>query len=395
MSLEYRPIAVADHARFIAQCCEAFGGSPADTRDWMSQRPDMQLRGLFQAGELVSHTALHLFQISDGRGALGAGGFDSVITPPQHRRRGYTAELMRRCVAELLDRGIFLSTLGSFKMSFYRKLGWATFNERRKVIAPIAALTPFRREVSGAFSPATEADIPALQEIFLGGLRGRFGPIIRTPSWWRTELLRLERGDRYSFIWRGDDGRARAYVIYRWGQVEGQNVMLCREAITLDPQARAQLFAFMADHDSQTDTVHFFAPMEAPISALLHEAPEYRIDQDLMLRLLDVAQALAAFHYPPDAAGRLTLEVADAWLPHNQGVFALEVQGGVGQVTRLADDTPGEIVVDIAVLAQIYSRFLRPRAAATFGLIEVRERAALRLLEALFEGLAPFNSDEF
>jgi predicted acetyltransferase len=395
MSLEYRPIVVADHARYIAQRCEAFGGAPDETRDWMSRLPEMQLRGLFKAGDLVAQTAMHLFQISDGRGALGTGGFDSIVTPPQHRRRGYTAELLRRCVAELLERGIFLSTLGSFKMSFYRKLGWATFTERRKVIAPIAALMPFRREVSGAFSPATEADIPALHEIFLGGLRGRFGPIIRTPGWWRTELLRLDRSERHSFIWRGDDGRARAYVIYQWRTIEGENVMACREAITLDPQARAQLFAFMADHDSQTDTVHFFAPMEAPISALLHEAPEYRLDQDLMLRLLDVAQALAAFHYPPEAAGRLTLEVTDAWLPHNQGVFALEVQNGVGQVTRLADDTPGEIAVDVAVLAQIYSRFLRPRAAATFGLIEVRERAALRLLDALFAGLAPFNSDEF
>jgi predicted acetyltransferase len=114
-----------------------------------------------------------------------------------------------------------------------------------------------------------------------------------------------------------------------------------------------------------------------------------------MLRLLDVAAALGAYRFPSDCAGQLTLAVSDGWLADNQGVFELDVAGGVAACRRLPDGAAADLACDVRVLTQLYTRYLRPRSAAAFGLLEARDRAVLALAERLFAGLAPFSSDHF
>src|SRR5690606_25339232 len=121
---------------------------------------------------------------------------------------------------------------------------------------------------------------------------------------------------------------------------------------------------------------------------------ECRMEPGYMLRLLDVPAALEALSYPRDAQGRLTIAVADDWTEHNQGVFELEVAEGRAACRR-ADGAEADLACDVRQLAQIYSRHLRPRTAAAFGLLTVSSRPALALLDRLFSGPAPFTSDWF
>jgi predicted acetyltransferase len=114
-----------------------------------------------------------------------------------------------------------------------------------------------------------------------------------------------------------------------------------------------------------------------------------------MARVVDVAALLTAYPYPKDVEGRLTIAITDDLLAHNQGVFELEVAGGVGQVRQLPADTPAGVACDVRVLGQLVSRLLRPRVAAAFGMLAVSDRAALDLAETLFAGLVPFVSDGF
>src|SRR6266511_3879857 len=112
-----------------------------------------------------------------------------------------------------------------------------------------------------------------------------------------------------------------------------------------------------------------------------------------MLRLVDVAAALEAYRPPADCAGRLTIAVADDWLAHNQGVFELEIAGGAARCRALPGGADADLACDVRALAQLYSRYVRPRTAAAFGMLSVRSRPALALADRFFAGLAPFCSD--
>lgn len=390
--MEYRALAEDDIERCAALEAYAFRVSP--------DRADLQgrigrFRGLFAGGELLAQLELIPLRLRTGLGEVAAGGVGSVAGAPETRRRGHVAALVRHLAEELRAAGVPLCVLFPFKRSFYGRYGWATFVERRVYSGPPERFAPFRHG-PGGFVDARD-QVAELDRIYRGALRGRFGPIVRDEAWWRQHLLADGQGrPRHAFIWRDATGAGRSYLIYDLSNADDhrERMMAIREIVALDPEARAQLFAFIADHDSQLREVRFRAPIDAPVNALFPDPLDCQVEPHFMLRLLDVPAALAALPYPAGLAGRLSIAVRDAWMPENQGVYEVEIAGGAAEVKRLPDDAPAGISCDVAGLAQLVSRYIRPRTAAAFGLISA-ERAALDLAEAAFAGLAPFCSDFF
>lgn len=393
--MHYSTFSPDQYDLFARYDSEAFGESFEELRKWLEDDKEVYLRGLFDGNEPVAQLCFYRFEMSDGRGSLPCAAIGAVSCRPAKRRRGYVAQLMRHLCDELRESGIPLSALNPFKMSFYRQFGWATFVEQRGVRAGLEAFEAFRKPIAGRFEPAGKEQIDVLHDIYLKALRGRFGPIVRTPHRWEGNTLHSSRATRYAYIWHDDAEQARAYCIYSIEKRDNKQTMVCREAVALDPQARAQLFSFMASQDSQVEQVEFQAPAEAPLSAILGGSLEFLVRPSTMLRLVDCKAALEDYHYPSSCTGRITLAITDSWIGTNQGSYALELQDGKASVERLPADTQADVSCDIAVLAQLYSRLVRPRMAATFGLIEVHNQSALKLLDAMFDGLAPFISDYF
>jgi predicted acetyltransferase len=395
LDLIYQPVPEQDRETYVGTWSQAFSETPQEVRDWLARDLGGELRGLYAGGHLVAQLVLLPLEVMTGLHTLPFGGVGAVASPPEARRRGYVARLLRELCDELLARGVWLSILDPFKAAFYRQFGWATFEEWKIYSGAPALLAPFRKQRQGAFEPVGVGQIAELDAIFRGALRGRFGPLVRTEPWWRHEVLRVEMAGVSNYIWRDETGRGRAYICCRWEQRPEGVRLNVREAVALDPLARAQLFAFMADQDNQCEEVRFRAPSDAPVNALMPEMLHCEVKQHFMLRLLDVAGALGAQRFPADCGGRLTIAVADDWLEHNRGVFELEVADGAARCTRLPDGAEADLACDVRVLSQVYTRYLRPRSAAAFGLIEVRDRAALALADRLFAGLAPYGSDHF
>lgn len=396
--LHYRAVA-PDDEQFACNTALAYNLSLDEARraPW-SAAPDMR-RGLYRNGRLVTQCALYPLRVAHGGdGTIPAGGIGLVATPPEERRRGYAARLLREVCNELRSRGTPLSLLSAQRRSFYWRYGWATFYEARRFSGEPALFAPFRAQRAGAWVRLddSESAVAELDAIYRGALRGRFGPLERTADWWQTRVLLSGDGSpRRAYVWRDDAGHGRSYAIVSVESGERGRVVQCREAVALDPQARAQIFAFFSAFEDQCIDVVFNAPADAPVQALMPDPLQCAMMPGLMLRIVDVAQALEAHSFPREVAGRLTLEIVDDWLEHNNGVFALEAEGGGVRVKRLDAATEADMRCDVRTLTQIYSRYLRPRTAAAFGLLDVRSRPALALIERLFAGLAPYASDRF
>ena len=389
----YRPLTEQDIERCIALEAYAFQVNP--DRSNLAQGKLAQFRGLFDGPTLLAQLERLPLRVRTGYGEIAAAGIGSVASAPETRRRGHVDTLMRHLADELRADGVPLAILYPFKRSFYARYGWATFFERRVYSGVPARFAPFRPG-QGGFVAAGPTDIPELDRIYSGALRGRFGPLIRDAAWWREQVLQdWEHRPCHAFIWRDAQGQGRAYLIYQIKGEGEQRRLQCREIAALDPEARAQLFAFLAGHQDQVATVRFPAPADAPVNLLLPDPLECAVEPHFMLRLLDVPAALEGHTFPPDLAGSLTIAVRDAWIAENQGVYELEFAAGRCQVRRLPAGSSADLSCDVSTLAQLYSRYLRPRTAVAFGLMEAQSRAALELAERAFVGLAPFCCDFF
>lgn len=390
----YRAVPAGDVACFSRNETLAF----QQNRVGIRLQPGMhdQLRGLYVDGALVAQLRLYPYQIMTGSGTLACGGIGNLATPVEYRRRGYSAELLRCACLELRERGTMLALVFPAQRAFFQRFGWATAIERKVYYGAPGRYAHVRRSADGAFTEVGTEAVAALQQVYSGALRGRFGPLIRDEEHWTRQLLQDGNGTpRQAYLWRGAGGSPRAYLIASFEQPQpGRNLLRIREAVALDPLARSQIFVLLADFASQCAEVVLPTPADAPVSVLLPEPPRCEVEPTAMLRLTDVAGALAAFRYPQDVSGRVTVEVADDWLDQNQGLFELTVEAGQGSCRRIATGE-GDLRCNVGTLAQIYSRYLRPRTAAAFGLLEMLNRPALSLLDKLFTGLAPFCSDYF
>lgn len=391
--LSYRPLGEHDIDQYVALERYAFNVEPDRASLAGARLP--QLRGLFVDAHLAATLELLPMHVQAGAGAMAAVGIGGVASAPAFRRRGYVAGLLRHVADELREQGVALTLLYPFKPSFYRRYGWATFFERRVYSGPPARFAAFRA-VPGTWVQAGPDEAEEFDRIYRGALRGRFGPLVRDAAWWRDRVLHdSQRRPHYAGIWRDEHGQGRSYLVYRFATSDDGLQLEIRDLVALDPTARAQLFHFIAGHQDQVQQVRFRAPADAPVNLLFPDPLDCVVQPDLMLRLLDVPAAFEQYPFPPTVTGRLTLAVSDGWIAANQGVFALEWAAGRCQVARLPDTVSAELGCDVAVLAQLTSRYLRPRTAAAFGVLAAHSRAALELLERAFAGLAPFCSDRF
>jgi predicted acetyltransferase len=396
--LHYRVVA-SDDEQFALNAALAYNRPTGEThRAQRTPSPEAR-RGLYRNGCLVTQCVLLPLRIAHGGGGtVLVGGIGAVATPPEERRRGYVARLLREVCDELRSQRAPLVMLSAFKESFYRRYGWATFYEARQFSGAPAWFAPFRAQQAGRWERLDEsaAATAELDAAYRSALRGRFGPLERNAVWWQTRVLHAGDGSpHWAYLWRDDAGHGRSYAIFSIERGERGQELHCREAAALDPQARAQIFALFSMFEDQCVDVIFTAPADAPVQALMSDPLRCAMVPGAMLRMIDVAMAMEAYSFPRDVAGRLTIRITDDWLDHNNGVFALDVEGGSARMTRLSDGVDADIHCDVRTLTQVYSRYLRPRTAAAFGLIDARSRPALALVERLFVGLAPYASDWF
>lgn len=394
--LAYRALEFTDREAAASLDSYAFGTSPEPAR--FDPTIIGEMRGLWQADTLVAQLRLLDLQMQNGLTSLRTAGIASVASAPETRRQGHVALLLRHAAAELVEAGVALALLYPFKRTFYGRYGWANHVERRVYSGTPAQLAAFRHQ-TGSFALVGAEATDELDTIYRAALRGRFGPLVRDAQWWQQRILRdyyaQQQPHIYTAIWRDEQGRGRAYLVYEILQrADGRHVR-CREIVAMDPTARAHLFAYLAGHADQIRQIEFPAPADAPVNFVLPDPLDCQVAPYLMLRMLDVTAALTQYTFPPDLSGHITFTIHDDWLAQNNAAFDLTVSDGVAHVQRLPIGSVTGLSLDVRALTQIYSRAVRPRSAAAFGLIEVRDRAQLNALDRLFAGLPPYSSDFF
>lgn len=388
----YAPIGVNDRERFLYICGHAFNFQPIAEK--MSEQDWQSCRGWYVDGELVAILDWLELPLRIGVGdrqvrAIFLGG---VASPPEQRRRGYTEEILKAACLEAHEAGIHLCLLHPFKHSFYAKYGWAAAMEQRVYSGELTALRHFRWG-EGRFLPMSAERIPELQTIMLEALAGRWGVVVRGPEQWQS-VLPDAKLKRHGVIWQDSEGRARGYLSYSMeDRPQAGRLLICHELHACDPEARGQLLAFLANHDSQASHFQVTLPSDLALNLLMRDPLQSEVKTWQMLRLLDVAGALNDYAPPAELSGSCVIELHDDWLTFNQGRYKLEASEG--KLSCQPSDAPADLALEVGRLAQWLTRYVKPSQAAALGLCKVHNSAALPFVDALFSGPAPFNNDFF
>ncbi len=361
--------------------------------------------GIFDGPELVAGLVVLPFGYYVNGAQIPLGGVASVSCLPERRREGFVGALLRHTLAAMREAGQPLSGLYTPHYSLYRGYGWEIAN----------------RIVSYAFSPKTTAlrlpvppgryrrvgagDWRELDAIYTAYAASSNGGLVRPERWWRNNVLRhYGREERDAVVWSNAAGEPRGYAVYRSshqsvpGSPFGETTLRVVDWVVLDAKAYMAILGYLRGHDLSTRIV-MLASQDEPFADAFEE-PMHIAEPPgawfgMMLRLVDVQQALEARPALPQASGRgVTIAVSDDAAPWNAGTWRVECSEG--RISAEPTEAAPEIEMDVRALAPLYNGFTKPADAVRVGQVRAHSRAAVEAATDIFAtSFAPFCPDDF
>ncbi|MBZ4409999.1 GNAT family N-acetyltransferase [Myxococcus sp. XM-1-1-1] len=367
----------------------AYAMTPADCAAWRQRLDSNDLRLLREGGKVAGTlVSIRKGQWFGGRSVpvVGVGG---VGVSPVHRGQGTASRLMTRLVQEARASGAALSILYPATQPLYRRAGYEQAGARYEIRVQMAALEMGERTLSlRAIEPRDEAAITACynREASL-----RPGWLDRSEfSWTRVRNPRSEQV--HGYLVEGASGIEGYVYLARRPLKDLRQELALTDLVASTPAAARRLLRFLGDHHSLGTEVVWYGGPDDPFLLLLREQSyTVKVYMHWMARVLDVRRALESRGWTPGLSGSLHLEVADELFEENRGRFVLDVQDGVGRVTRGGE---GRLKLDIRQLATLYTGFQSAAALRSVGLVEADD-ASVRSAMALFGGPQPSLRDMF
>ncbi|MFE3761277.1 GNAT family N-acetyltransferase [Streptomyces sp. NPDC059104] len=358
---------------------------------WSALETDRCLLALTADERPVGTAGAHSFELTlPGGVPVPAAGVTAVGVLPSHRRQGVLGAMMRHQIAELRDRGEFLSVLLASEALIYRRFGYgpATYTTRLTVPRREAALAvPRARAVAEA--PATgsvevlrRAECgEILEEVYDRYRRAQPGALSRPHRWWALGAGQppVAPAPRYVAVHRDADGVPDGYASY---SVDERATLTVDETIATDDAVSTALARFLLGHDLVTQVVFKRFPPRHPLRWQLADFRAGQVSDDtdwLWVRLLDVPRALTARGWFTD--GELVLDVDDPFLGERSR-YLLTVRDGTADC--VPTDREPDLSLDVSDLGSVYLGGTAPSTLVRAGHVRAHHPDAAVLADALF-----------
>lgn len=409
---DYRPLPedrIEDSRAILRYAFNAGSGPHDPTEDLTERRRRMwafgESRGMFAEGEeseangggdpelLACYT--HIEFAARLRGEwLPLAGVTGVASPPEHRRKGLVAEMMRAALAEYRDREWPLSALRPFDEGFYARLGWATGCRYETATVDPSALSRAGDPGDGEFRRVRPGEYERLEPVYGAWIDGANLKTRRSPDWWRDRVFQTWSSELYCYAWERD-GEARGYLVYGVNDGGEERTLRVDEMAYVDGEAYRNLLRFCYHHDSQVDAVELVGPDATRVIDAVHDrsAVETGVRPGQMVRVVDVPTALEAVPYPGVDSAAVTVAVADDDAPWNEATWRVRVEDGEAAV-RETDADP-DASLDVGTLSQLLVGYRAVERARAAGDLAVHAPGATDALSALFPEREAYLPESF
>jgi predicted acetyltransferase len=359
----------------------------------------------FEDGRIVATAGdWDMYLTLPGMTEVHAPGVTAVGVLPTHRRRGLLTALMRHQLDDYRGRGEAVATLLAAESVIYGRFGygWATTSMATELDRAhgVFAGTPGAGARVQLVDKSEAAKV--LPDVFDQTRRCQPGEVSRPDGWWQSFLRDPEwmrEGDSEMFHVVCRDGSDAGFVSYRmkesWADNIPQYTLRVVQLMASSAAARAALWRFCLDVDLVAKISFENIPLQDPMRWMLRDPRRLRtttVSDWLWVRLIDVARALEARRYRVE--DRLVLEVADAFLPENDGCYELDA-GPYGARCRRSRADP-DLRLSVAELGSAYLGGVPVSALAAAGRVEERTAGAVARADLMFgSDTAPWCSTDF
>ena len=406
MDLQIRRIGENEFESFVI-ASELASSDVPDRKEIERERsiaePDRNLAA-FDGPDIVGTAGAFTMPITVPGGELVVGYPTLVGVVPTHRRRGIAAALMRNLLEDARERGELLSVLYASEGGIYGRYGFGLGTIGLSLRIETARSAFVRGyEPSGrirlverdraikeilAVHETTRLDVPGmvhLDEPRLSYVLGHeHGGDKQRPS-----FFALHEGPG------GVDGYAIYTVAHDWPEGTPNSTLRVRDLVAANPGAYADLWRYVLDVDLVAYVEASNRPSDEPLLHMLAEPRRLRarMSDNLWVRLVDVAGALAARRY--GAPDRIVFEVSDPFCVWNEARYALQAApGGVADVDRT--DEPAELACTASDLGAVYLGGTSFGQLHRAGRVRIRDVGSLARADAMFGwDPAPWSPYEF
>ena len=385
--LDYRPFPEERDDEFSAFMRYAFSpeDGPYDPEADDDDREHLaEYRGLFEGDEAVAVCGHHDFTLRVRGRDRDVAGLSAVASPPEHRRQGHIARLLRESLTEYRDDGTEFSVLWPFEYAFYRRYGWATVSRYRWLKAPPEQLAFASGQSGGVaadegsgdagFRRLDADDHDAVADLLAATAERYDFTMARSEAWWRERTLRGWKTDPYVYGFERD-GDLRALLSYTFEERDDGDgrAMVVSDAAVADPADWDLVFRFCRDHDSQVERVRLRLPRDVSVLDRVEDprAVTEEVRTGPMFRLVDVVEALSELAPDPDLDAAFTLAVDDPLVDWHDRPIRVVVADGDVDAERVdaadaaatdtdaadTDVTDIDVTAGIGALSQLYAGY--------------------------------------
>lgn len=347
-----------------------------------------------EGGDIRSVCVHHDFTASLRGDWIPVAGLAAVATMPEYRRQGYVRRMIGGSLREW--RGEYpLSALWPFEYGYYEQFGWTMGCKLAKYTCEPSALAS-GRDAPGTAHRMDPDGWERLQSVDVTAARAYDLTVRRDEGWWRNRIFQ-RRGRKERYVYGLErDGSVRGYVAYTADSDDGTSRLDVLYSGFTDYDAYRGLLGFLSNHDSQTDEIRLYRGTETPLFELVDEpkAVDCEIHPGMMVRVVDVVDALETVPYPDERAGTVTIAVSDGTAPWNDGQFELTVSDGTGECRPVEDGEP-DAHIDIGTLSQLFVGYHGVPAARELAGLRVETEDVATLLAEWFPSRPVTPMDNF
>ncbi len=355
--MEIRALTPEDRPAQRRLMAEAFDGGrrpaadPPTPEDLVRFGQSLRL-GAFDGPRLVAVATVHWLPVTWGQSVAVMGGVAGVACAADQRGQGRVARLLAESLRQMRDEGVFLSGLYPFAYAFYRRHGWEWVGERQHFTVPTREIPAYPDVRQVTMHDGTEAR-ELVRPVYAACARRYQGMTTRenaVPDFWKT-LDDSEGRITYVHVHRdADTGTPDGYLTFRFHAEDAPAEVFDFFAET--PAAYRGLLSVLHYYGTQTEKVLVRGPAGDPLPFhVMHWDLETKTMPLFMGRVVDVSAAFAHLQ-SPKAEGRVVLRLSDPQCDWNDGIWAVEADGG-HVISRRTEEMPG-VECDIQALSQAF-----------------------------------------